>query len=397
MHNTSGKAVSIWSIETSKLVASSSGTALDRALTVLRHEVAVLSKIRHPSILQVVEPLEEARTGYLRFVTEPVLSSLQASLAASIQAQDSLRQRNQSSRHQQPISNDLELDEVEIQKGLSQVAHGLSFIHTKLALVHGNLTPDSIIINAKGDWKLAGFGCSIELRSKLGEPARWEFPEWDRAIPASCQRDYDYIAPEAILDESPPAPSMDLYSLGCILHSISTKAGPPFSNRHSLSNARTNIEQGLTGGLIRSAWIKLSPEIQAALAGLLTRYPAQRLGIDAFLESEYFSSLLVKTLRFLERENFSAVSAEGKAGFLRGLITSELYNLLQIWSGIGLTVGVDDSLTAIQCQNLSTKDSPITFRGNTTILYSTLPASQHFLYFFQDGCCTSLFLSQSMW
>lgn len=45
--------------------------------------------------------------------------------------------------------NDLELDEVEIQKGLSQLAKGLQFLHESAKLVHGNLTPEAVVINAK--------------------------------------------------------------------------------------------------------------------------------------------------------------------------------------------------------------------------------------------------------
>jgi tRNA A-37 threonylcarbamoyl transferase component Bud32 len=41
------------------------------------------------------------------------------------------------------------LDEVEVQKGFTQLGKGLQFMHESAKLVHGNLTPEAVIINAK--------------------------------------------------------------------------------------------------------------------------------------------------------------------------------------------------------------------------------------------------------
>ena len=46
---------------------------------------------------------------------------------------------------------------VEVKYGLLQLAEGLSFLHNDARLFHGNLTPESVIINHKGEWKLGGF------------------------------------------------------------------------------------------------------------------------------------------------------------------------------------------------------------------------------------------------
>lgn len=44
---------------------------------------------------------------------------------------------------------ELEIDELEIQKGLLQVSKALEFLHENAGIVHGNLTPDAVLINAK--------------------------------------------------------------------------------------------------------------------------------------------------------------------------------------------------------------------------------------------------------
>ncbi|GAA5824590.1 hypothetical protein JCM3770_000555 [Rhodotorula araucariae] len=336
-HSTNGKLVSIWSADKNSLLAAAASPAsapsrrgggaasrdrdreADRfkaAVDVLKKEASSLSRLRHPCILEMAEPVEETRST-ITFATEPVSASLRHAINASDAANDSSRRGSYRSKEDQ----ELELDEVEVQKGLSQLGKGLQFLHESAKLVHGNLTPDAVIINAKGDWKLSGFGLSQYLFDSQGAPARWEFPHFDPGLPASCQRDYDFIAPEYALDESPPAPSNDMYSLGCILHSIHTHTGPPFSNRNSLQNLRTNLEEGLSHNLVASQWRKLPQDVQEVLASLLTRYPNRRLTAKQFLESRYFEGLLVGTLRFLERDSFAAKSSEAQAGFLKGLVS----------------------------------------------------------------------------
>ncbi|GAA5897908.1 Scy1p [Sporobolomyces salmoneus] len=321
-HNSNNKQVSIWTCDKGSLVSSSSsssgfssgasnrrdrdGDRLKYAIDTLKKEASSLSRLRHPCVLEMAEPPNESRSS-ITFATEPVLSSLQHSLEVSTR-------RNKSRQEEE-----LELDEVEIQKGMSQLGKGLGFLHESAKLVHGNLTPEAVIINAKGDWKLSGFGLSTYLFDAEGVPAKWQFPVYDPSLPRSIQRDYDYIAPEYILDESSPAPANDLYSLGCILHSIHLRTGPPFANHNTLSTARSNIESSLS--LLTSQWRKLPQETQQVLNSLITRYPNRRMTAKQFLESSYFEGVLVGTLRFLERDSFNSKPGDVQASFLKGLIT----------------------------------------------------------------------------
>lgn len=105
----------------------------------------------------MVEPLEETRTD-LTFVTELVTSSLQTLLnEASTGSTDPNRAR---SRHRPPETNgsgnsasgsrgEVDLDEVEVQKGVLQISRGLAFIHGPGKSVHLNLSPEAILINSK--------------------------------------------------------------------------------------------------------------------------------------------------------------------------------------------------------------------------------------------------------
>src|SRR5271156_2573271 len=53
----------------------------DEVVERLRKEASSLARLRHPSILQLVEPVEDTRSGGLMFATELVLCSLGAALA----------------------------------------------------------------------------------------------------------------------------------------------------------------------------------------------------------------------------------------------------------------------------------------------------------------------------
>lgn len=125
--------------------------AQDEAVERLKKEASLLARLRHPCILELVEPVEDTRGGGLMFATEPVLSSLSVLLAEK----DEEEARNHGGRFVRDDGNggrkrrEVEIDELEIQKGLLQIGKGLEFLHESAALIHGNLTPDSIMVNAK--------------------------------------------------------------------------------------------------------------------------------------------------------------------------------------------------------------------------------------------------------
>ena len=107
----------------------------------LKKEVSLLSRLRHPCLLEVVEPIEETR-GTLTFVTERVISNLQLLVGGSDDGDgysDSTRGAGRKN----------ELDELEIQSGLSSLTKALQFLHESAMIVHSNLTPQAVYINAK--------------------------------------------------------------------------------------------------------------------------------------------------------------------------------------------------------------------------------------------------------
>ncbi len=70
---------------------------------------------------------------------------------------------------------EIEIDELEIQKGLEQVSKALEFLHDNAGLVHGNLTPEAIFVNAKVSGPLETIRRVLIVGSRIGRLADWAF------------------------------------------------------------------------------------------------------------------------------------------------------------------------------------------------------------------------------
>ena len=163
-NKSSGKVVSVFVFEKKSLEpqsglarsgAASIKRAHDDAIERLKKDAFWLRKFRHPSILELAEPVEETRNGFM-FATEAVTASLAGLLAEKDTQGQAGKIRSRARHHVDGDADDgrrpgreSELDDLELQKGLLQIAKGLEFLHESAGYVHGNLTPDAIYINAK--------------------------------------------------------------------------------------------------------------------------------------------------------------------------------------------------------------------------------------------------------
>jgi len=91
------------------------------------------------------------------------------------------------------------LDENQVWKYIEQVASGLSHIH-KHGVLHLDIKPENIFIDAKGNLKIGDFGLAVPCKS-------WEWEEGDGG----------YLAPELLQDEE-PSPKADIYSFGAMVY-----------------------------------------------------------------------------------------------------------------------------------------------------------------------------------
>lgn len=292
----------------------------DEVVERLKTEASSLARLRHPSILQLFEPVEDTRSGGLMFVTEPVIASLSGALGQKDKNDGRGRYTSDAI-----VSQDVELDELEIQKGLLQVAKGLEFLHDSAKLVHGNLTPDGIYINAKSDWKISGLAFAgpadgAEGHQSIPQISLSEVLHLDSRIPQTVQMNLDYTSPDFVLDHNINF-SADIFSLGLVL--LACYRVPHISPIETHGNQSTYKKLFSSSSTVPSpsnnylCSTKLPNELEQVLPRILARRPTSRMNASEFQQSQYFDNILVNTMRFLD--GLPAKSTAEKTSFMRGL------------------------------------------------------------------------------
>ncbi|KAK5073780.1 Protein kinase domain-containing protein ppk32 [Lithohypha guttulata] len=295
--------------------------AQDEVVDRLKKEASLLARLRHPSVLQLIEPVEETRNGGLMFATELVLASLSAALSQKDRGSTHARRNESNSK----TIHNVDVDELEIQKGVLQIARGLEFLHDSAKLVHGNLTPDAIFINAKSDWKLSGLAFAgppdnAEGHQTLPQLSLAEALHDDPRIPSSVQLNLDYSSPDFVIDSNVNY-SADIYSLGMVLVACYREPhSSPFETHGNTSTyKRIMASPSLTPGPRNNFGCtnKLPNELENTLVRVLAKRPSDRMTAVEFQQSEYFDNILVNTMRFLD--GLPAKTSAEKQQFMRGL------------------------------------------------------------------------------
>ncbi|KAF1984748.1 kinase-like protein [Aulographum hederae CBS 113979] len=338
-----GKAVSVFVFDKKSLEPQggglgprSSASSLKRVheevIERLKREASNLARLRHPSILELAEPVEETRNG-LMFATEQVTASLAGLLLEKDEQEKAGGRGGRSSRYVVEEGDgkgrrrrELEIDELEIQKGLLQVGKGLEFLHESAGLVHGNLTPEAIFINAKSDWKISGLGFSgpgenSNKPTSLPAISLSEVLNHDPRLPRSVQLDLDYTSPDFAMDSNVSS-AADMFSLGLLIIALyNSPHKSPIETNNSLSSFKRVFSSSAAVPSQTNNFLSSAPVPKDLVSGVLprmiTRRPAQRLTAREFQEAQYFDNILVSTIRFLD--SLPAKTPNEKQQFMRGL------------------------------------------------------------------------------
>ena len=305
--------------------------AVEEVVERLRKEASSLARLRHPNILELTEPVEDTRGGGLQFATEPVTASLAGLLAEKDEEERAAGVGGRSSRYVTDDGDghrrrrDVEIDELEIQKGLLQISKALEFLHENAGLVHGNLTPDAIYINAKSDWKVSGLSFlsppdNSDKSTSVTPVSLHEILNVDPRLPRSVQLNLDYASPDFVLDTNLNV-SADMFSLGLLIVALyNSPHESPLHANSSLSTYKRLFASSSTIPSNNNNWLSSRPvpkDLNPVLPRLITRRPAQRMNAREFQQSGYFDNILVSTIRFLDA--LPEKTPTEKGAFLRGL------------------------------------------------------------------------------
>lgn len=195
-----------------------------------------IARLKHPSILRILEFGVEDRTPFL--VTEYT--------------------SNNSLRQLYPPGSQIPPDK--IASYVRQVAAALHYIHAQ-GLVHGGVKPENMVLGSQDRVQLGNFGTTIDVVGPI------------RSLQNEEERELDYEAPELLLGRASPA--SDQYALGMVVYEWLSGDLP--SHRSG-----SEIEQrSLTPVLLQTKMP--TPEIAQVIAKALAQEPQQRFAdIDAF-------------------------------------------------------------------------------------------------------------------
>lgn len=195
----------------------------------LKRGVTQLTKIRHPQILTVQHPLEESRES-LAFATEPVFASLANVLGKT-------------TNMPQPANmSDYKLYDIEMKYGLLQISEGLAFLHNDVKLLHKNITPECIIINQQGVWKIFGLDFCVHNTNPANLPPVFPYDGYSPTLPEICQSNLEYLAPECVL-HSTNSPASDMFSVGILAYVLYSPGNKPFVTVKDIQQFRARSQQ----------------------------------------------------------------------------------------------------------------------------------------------------------
>ncbi len=165
-------------------------------------EGKALSLLRHPHLLRVHELGEDPGSGLSYFVMDLVLNAKgEVRTLADVEPG--------------------EADEAQLARWYGQIASALEYVHAQ-GVVHRDVKPGNMLVNADGDVVLGDFGISRftdgELRQKLGVETTMEVSdEESRTIMGSLM----FLAPELRRGEK-ATPASDAYALGVTFYRLLT-------------------------------------------------------------------------------------------------------------------------------------------------------------------------------
>ncbi|XP_028397554.1 SCY1-like protein 2 isoform X2 [Dendronephthya gigantea] len=278
-----GQEVSVFIFE-KKMLEKMEKKSAELILETMRSGPTHLARLRHPRVLVVQHPMEESRDS-LAFATEPVFSSLSNILG---------NHENFSPAVPKELK-EYELYDVEKVYGLYQIVEGVIFLHNDARRLHGNLTPESIVITKNGQWKIAGLHFS-KLATTADKEVSFNCQGWESQLNPLCQPELNYTAPEHILSRTCTS-SADLFSLGMLICAVYNGGKPLFDCQGDIVTYKRHVEK-----ISRNppALGDVPAEVSDQVKCLLSVSPEIRPDAHQISKVRYFDNVAAQTLHYLD-------------------------------------------------------------------------------------------------
>jgi tetratricopeptide (TPR) repeat protein len=216
-----------------------------------RREIHVLSRLRHPSIVRVLDHgAENGRPWYaMELLDGETLSDRNARLFGAAPSGDS-----------RPAAAGALRETLTL---IARLCEPLAFLHGE-GIVHRDLKPQNILVRRDGRPVLLDFGMVVRVAGASGRETS-ELPQLE-GTPA-------YMAPEQIAGDLVDARS-DLYALGCVLYELLTGRPPFVGNNSEVLHQHLHAAPAPPSRLVDG----LPAELDELTLGLLRKRPRERVG-----------------------------------------------------------------------------------------------------------------------
>lgn len=283
-----------------------SKAAEDSFFEIIRADASRLVRLRHPGVVHVIQALDENKNA-MAMVTEPLF----ASVANALGILDNITKVPKELQG-------MEMGLLEVKHGLLQVAESLDFLHNNACLIHRAISPETVLINSSGAWKLGGFSFAISAdpsSTDISTVHPFHYAEYDvedSALP--LQPSLNYTAPELVRPKAPSfGCSSDIFSFGCLAYHLIAKK-PLFDCHNNVKMYMNNLTY-----LTSEAFSSIPNELVADLKRMLSANEALRPSALDFTGSPFFrDDTRLRALRFLD--HMLARDNVQKSEFLKALL-----------------------------------------------------------------------------
>lgn len=275
----------------------------EQVLDILRRELKTLTLVNtagrpHPGVLRHVETFEESRTA-LAFVTERVACSLANAIGDGPSGGLPVRAASKLRRT---------FERYETARGFHGLVEGLQFVHTIKRRLHLNIAPESIFLAPNGQWKLGGFGFSVDLPSSGAgtTPCPYFQTGAKGGLVEGAWRLHPVMAfssPEATASpgSSDVSCASDLFSLGCLMYQLCRD--DPRGARLVQTEPSPQAHQTFCSTLNYPGAVNVTPlfsEVQPLVSSLLQTNPSARPNLGNVTINPVFHGTKVTVLKNID-------------------------------------------------------------------------------------------------
>jgi SCY1-like protein 2 len=307
IHSKKGGEFSVWTFDKaafSRTFNIVDSRVVEETFERCRKDARQCSKLRHPNILHLVEPVFESRQKIV-LVSEGIRMSLDA-LSCDLAGDAHIQQGKVLHGRGTYMS------ELEIKFGLTCICEAMNFLHENGQLLHRGICPSSIVVSTNSIWKICGFQYSTSLTSR--ELSMFSFYEMPLVgmYGVGSHPVLQWTPPELVDDSwrTPVAPSVqsDYFSFGSVAL-WALKGQKSFPDNCSLDEYRRIVSQWKT-----SSGASLGSDLEGVLHGQVSLPMGERPCIRDVLIC-LSNDKSVQALKFLM--NTADKTDEQKLSFLR--------------------------------------------------------------------------------